>query len=46
MLEVSIINKLESLRSRSNEIYEALAKEGATNDMANFTQLNKEHAEI
>ncbi len=46
MLEVSIINKLESLRSRSNEIYEALAKEGATNDMANFKQLNKEHAEI
>tara|TARA_B100001173_G_scaffold108483_1_gene93959 strand:+ start:125 stop:1216 length:1092 start_codon:yes stop_codon:yes gene_type:complete len=46
VLEVSIINKLESLRSRSNEIYEALAKEGATNDMANFTQLNKEHAEI
>ena len=46
MLEVSIINKLESLRSRSTEIYEALAKEGATNDMANFTQLNKEHAEI
>ena len=46
MLEVSIVNKLESLRSRSNEIYEALAKEGATNDMANFTQLNKEHAEI
>lgn len=46
MLEVSIINKLESLRARSNEIYEALAKEGATNDMANFTQLNKEHAEI
>ena len=46
MLEVSIINKLESLRSRSNEIYEALSKEGATNDMANFTQLNKEHAEI
>ncbi len=46
MLEVSIINKLESLRSRSNEIYQALAKKGATNDMANFTQLNKEHAEI
>ena len=46
MLEVSIINKLESLRSRSTEIYEALAKEGATNDIANFTQLNKEHAEI
>ena len=46
MLEVSIINKLKSLRSRSNEIYEALAKEDATNDMANFTQLNKEHAEI
>ena len=46
MLEVSIINKLESLRSRSIEIYEALAKEGATNDIAHFTQLNKEHAEI
>ena len=46
MLEVSIINKLESLKSRSNEIYEALAKEGATNDLAHFTKLNKEHAEI
>ena len=46
MLEASIIKKLESLKSRSAEIYEALAKEGATDDMANFTQLNKEHAEI
>tara|TARA_A100001015_G_scaffold260722_1_gene305696 strand:+ start:1097 stop:2188 length:1092 start_codon:yes stop_codon:yes gene_type:complete len=46
VLEASIIKKLESLKSRSAEIYEALAKEGATDDMANFTQLNKEHAEI
>ena len=36
MLEVSIINKLESLRFRSNEIYEALAKEGATDDILRF----------
>ena len=46
MLEDSIIAKLESIRIRSTEINEALAKEGATNDMAHFTQLNKEFAEI
>ena len=46
MLEESILKKLESLRSRSIEIHEALAKEGATNDMTLFTQLNKEYAEI
>ena len=42
MLEESIITKLESLRLRAVEIHEALAKEGATDDMAQFTQLNKE----
>ena len=46
MLEESIINKLESLRLRSLEISDAIAKEGATDDMALFTQLNKEYAEI
>ena len=46
MLEDSIIAKLESIRIRSTEINEALAKEGATDDMAHFTQLNKEFAEI
>ena len=46
MLEESIITKLESLRLRSTEINEALAKEGATDDMAHFTQLNKEYSEI
>ena len=46
MLEESIIKKLESLRSRSIEIHEALAKEGATDNMPHFTQLNKEYAEI
>ena len=46
MLEESIITKLESLRLRSFEIHEALAKEGATDDMAQFTQLNKEYSEI
>ena len=46
MLEESIITKLESLRLRSTEIHEALAKEGATDDMAHFTQLNKEYSEI
>ena len=46
MLEESIINKLESLRLRSIEISEAIAKKGATDDMALFTQLNKEYAEI
>ena len=46
MLEESIITKLESLRLRSIDIHEALAKEGATDDMAHFTQLNKEYSEI
>ena len=46
MLEESIITKLESLRLRSIEIHEALAKEGATDDMVQFTQLNKEYSEI
>ena len=46
MLEESIINKLESLRLRSIEISDAIAKEGATDDMALYTQLNKEYAEI
>ena len=46
MLEDSIIAKLESIRVRSTEIHEALAKEGATDDMAQFTQLNKEYSEI
>jgi peptide chain release factor 1 len=46
MLEESIILKLDSLASRSIEIHEALAAEGATDDMATFTQLNKEYAEI
>ena len=46
MLEESIIAKLESLRLRSAEINEALAREDATDDMAHFTQLNKEYSEI
>ena len=46
MLEESIINKLESLRLRSEDISEAIAKEGATDNIAVFTQLNKEYAEI
>ena len=46
MLEESIIAKLESLRLRSTEIHEALVREGATDDMAHFTQLNKEYSEI
>ena len=46
MLEESIIARLESLRLRSTEIHQALAKEGATDDMAYFTQLNKEYSEI
>ena len=46
MLEESIIARLESLRLRSNEIHLALAKEDATDDMAHFTQLNKEYSEI
>ena len=46
MLEESIIARLESLRFRSIDIHQALAKEGATDDMAHFTQLNKEYSEI
>ena len=46
MLEESIIAKLESLRLRSAEINEALSREGATDDMAHFTKLNKEYSEI
>jgi len=46
MLEESIILKLDSLASRSIEIHEALAAEGATDDITTFTQLNKEYAEI
>ena len=46
MLEESIITKLQSLKLRSVEIHEALAKEGATDDMTQFTQLNKEFSEI
>ena len=46
MLEESIITKLESLRLRSVEIHESLAREGATDDIAQFTQLNKEYSEI
>jgi len=46
VLEESIIARLESLRLRSTEIHQALAKEGATDDMAYFTQLNKEYSEI
>ena len=46
MLEESIITKLESLRLRAVEIHQALAREGATDDMAQFTQLNKEYSEI
>ena len=46
MLEESIIAKLESLRLRSAEINEALAREGATDDMTHFTSLNKEYSEI
>ena len=46
MLEESIINKLESLRLRSLEISDAIAKEGATDNIALYTQLNKEYAEI
>ena len=46
MLEESIIAKLESLRLRSAEINDALAQEGATDDMTHFTNLNKEYSEI
>ena len=40
MLEESIINKLESLRLRSIEISNAIAKEGATDDIALFEATN------
>ncbi|MDA0759396.1 MAG: PCRF domain-containing protein, partial [Proteobacteria bacterium] len=46
MLNSSIVLKLESLLTRSGEINDALSQEGATDDMAKFTQLNKEYAEI
>ena len=46
MLEESIIIKLESLRSRSKEISEAILMENATDDMSLYTKLNKEYAEI
>ena len=46
MLNSSIVLKLESLLTRSGEINTALSQEGATDDMAKFTQLNKEYAEI
>jgi len=46
VLEESIIARLESLRLRSTEIHQALATEGVTDDMAYFTQLNKEYSEI
>ena len=46
MLEESIIAKLKSLRLRSAEINEALAREGATDDITQFTNLNKENSEI
>ena len=46
MLDSSIVLKLESLLTRSGEINDALSQEGATDDMAKFTQLNKEYAEI
>ena len=46
MLEASIIAKLESVKLRAIEIHDALSKEGATDDMAQFTQLNKEYSDI
>jgi peptide chain release factor 1 len=46
VLNSSIVLKLESLLTRSGEINDALSQEGATDDMAKFTQLNKEYAEI
>ena len=46
MLEESIIIKLESLRSRSKEISEAILMENATDDISLYTKLNKEYAEI
>ena len=46
MLEQSIIAKLESLQKRSDEINQALSKEGATDNIELFTKLNKEFSEI
>ena len=46
MLDNSIILKLESLCARSEEIKVDLSAEGATDNMAKFTQLNKEFSEI
>ena len=46
MLEKSIIAKLESLQKRSDEINQALSKEGATDNIDIFTKLNKEFSEI
>ena len=46
MLEESIIKKLESLLKRSVEISEELSKEGVTDDISNFTILNREFSEI
>ena len=46
MLDDSIILKLESLCARSEEIKADLSAEGATDNMAKFTQLNKEYSEI
>ena len=46
MLEESIIKKLESLLKRSVEITEELSKEGVTDDISNFTILNREFSEI
>ncbi len=46
MLEESIIKKLESLLKRSVEISEELSKEGVTDDISNFTILNREFSQI
>ena len=46
MLDNSIILKLESLCARSEESKVDLSAEGATDNMAKFTQLNKEFSEI
>lgn len=46
MLDKSIVEKLESLLARSNDINIELSQEGVTNDLSHFTQLNKEYAEI
>ena len=46
MLDNSIILKLESLCARSEEIKVDLSAEPPTDNMAKFTQLNKEFSEI